>query len=200
MLARHEQDAQQKVDDLIRAVPDHDTLRRDLVPASEGGREARVAALRIAEAQRGGALHGLADQRGRAQGVLVAGHLDDLRQTVFFLDFGNGSAGDVGLQAEDGLSNGGCVHLGSHEHFPFGTPCIPNHRACRFTEKRAVFRSRRAGGAAPSHVLPFQEQARMRREKADKKRARPQRSRPGKAMAILLRRSDGWSAPAWWRS
>ena len=113
MLARHQEHTDQHVDDLVRAVAHHHLIGADAVRAGQGRHQAGVAALGIAEGCPGVQAQGFLHQGRDAQGVLVAGHFDDLGQAVFLLNFGNGHAGNIGAQGGYFRAHGAGVHTDS---------------------------------------------------------------------------------------
>ena len=72
--------------------------------------QTRIASLRIAEGQPRMAFQHPADKRGRAEGILVARHLDDAGKAVFVADFVNGKAGGVGFEGPDQRTHGDGRH------------------------------------------------------------------------------------------
>ena len=94
-------DADKQVYDLIRTVANDYAGRLKAVPAGQRLHQTGIAALGVAKAHVGMALHGLYGQGRHAQRVFVAGHFDDLGKAVFLLDFSNGQAGNIGLEGKN---------------------------------------------------------------------------------------------------
>ena len=94
----HGQYPDEQVQYFVRTVAHHYLRGVHLMAAAQGGGQARVAALRIAEGPLRVTADGRHGQGRRAQGIFVAGQLNDLGKTVFFLNFCNGKAGHIGLE------------------------------------------------------------------------------------------------------
>jgi len=103
--AGNRQNADKQVDDFVRTVAHNHTVLVNAVSLAQRLCQSRIAALRIAEGPGGVAFHSFAGQRGHAQRVFVAGHLDNLGKVVLILDFGNGKAGNIGLEGHNFLAH-----------------------------------------------------------------------------------------------
>ena len=86
------------------------STQRIEVPAGQRFHEAGIAALRIAKTHVCMAAHSFHRQRGHTQRVFVAGHLDDLGEAVFLLDFRNGQAGNIGFEGKNFLPHADLKH------------------------------------------------------------------------------------------